>query len=142
MEATTEADNGKKKNDGRCHACGCIGPNPGYEAMSESSILEELATLAAASKWNLAADQKSISRKFVCRNWQAAMNAIQAISVVAESENVQHHPDLHLTNYREIEIVIHTHAVGGLTKYDFFLARGIDQLSFDYSPKWLKANAV
>lgn len=125
-------------SDGQCHACGCIGPNPGYSPMPEEEIAAEMATLRPM--WLLSEDKKSIYRKFTCRNWQSAMNVIQEISTRAESKEIQHHPDLHLTNYRDLEITINTHAVGGLTKYDFILARAIDTIKIDYSPKWLKEN--
>ncbi len=55
---------------------------------------------------------------------------------MAEEEG--HHPDLHLTNFREVEVCISTHAVGGLTYPDFVLAAKLDMIDADYSPKWLK----
>ncbi len=126
----------------RCHACGCLGPNPGSEAMSMDQALEEFRTLNPASQWTLASDGSHISRKFVCRNWQAAMNVLNEISAIAERKDIQHHPDLHLTNYREVEIVLSTHAANGLTTYDFSLARKIDHIKVDFSPKWLKSHPI
>ena len=81
----------------------------------------------------------SLSRKFTARNFQAAMDAINCIGAVAEREN--HHPDFHLTNYRDVEIQIHTHKVKGLTKNDFVLAGMINnEVTIEYSPKWLREN--
>jgi 4a-hydroxytetrahydrobiopterin dehydratase len=57
---------------------------------------------------------------------------------VAEREG--HHPNLHLTNYREVELEIYTHSLGGLTQNDFNLAEAVDKISVKYSPKWLKEN--
>ena len=125
-----------------CPKCACKGPNPGYVCLTDAAIEEEMATLKPSSHWVLSSDKKRISRKFVCRNWQAAMDAIKAIGDVAESEGIKHHPDLHLTNYRELEINIQTHSIQGLTNYDFLLARGIDSVDIDYSPKWLQENFV
>ena len=34
------------------------------------------------------------------------------------------HPDLHLTDYRDVRIELWTHAVGGLTENDFIVAPG------------------
>jgi 4a-hydroxytetrahydrobiopterin dehydratase len=45
---------------------------------------------------------------------------------LAEAEG--HHPDLHLTNYRDVTIELWTHAAGGLTENDFILAAKIDKL--------------
>lgn len=99
--------------------------------------------MAIKNHWVISEDGKSISRKFTCKNWQAAMNCINAISVVAESKEIQHHPDIHLTTYRVVEIVLWTHAVGGLTLYDLKLAKGIDtSVEIEYSKKWLDAQNV
>ena len=53
-----------------------------------------------------------------------------------------HHPDLHLTNYRDVELVISTHAIGGLSLFDFILAAKMDQVEVTYSPKWVRENSV
>lgn len=118
--------------------CACKGPNPGYEVLTDARIDEEFATLNPSFKWSLSEDRKLIARKFVCRDWQAAVNAIIAVGQVAE--DVKHHPDVHLTNYRDVEVVIQTHSIRGLTNFDFILARGIDAVEIDYSPKWKKDN--
>jgi pterin-4a-carbinolamine dehydratase len=77
-----------------------------------------------------------ISRKFTARNFQAAMNAVNAMGTIAERE--QHHPDFHLTSYRHVQIDIYTHSVQGLTENDFILAHLLDtEVTIDYSPKWL-----
>ena len=46
------------------------------------------------------------------------------MSVLAESEG--HHPDLHLTSWRNVEVELSTHAIGGLSLPDFVLAAKID----------------
>jgi len=81
----------------------------------------------------------SLSRKFTARNFQAAIDSINAVGAIAEREN--HHPDLHLTNYREVEIEIYTHKVNGITRNDFVLAEKINgDVAIEYSPKWLREN--
>ncbi len=82
---------------------------------------------------------KKISRSFTAKNFQSALDAINAVGAIAEREG--HHPDLHLTSYREVEIVIYTHSVGGVTLNDVTLAQMIDnEVKIVYSPKWLKEN--
>ena len=111
----------------------------------------ELASLRNPSLWNLkssngsssAADANDVvlflSRKFTARNFQTAIDSINNVGAIAELVN--HHPNLHLTNYREVEIEIYTHKVNGLTKNDFELANKIDEsVSIDFSPKWLREN--
>ena len=55
-----------------------------------------------------------------------ALDFFERIAKIAEDED--HHPDLHLTGYRNIAIELSTHAIGGLSENDFILAAKIDQL--------------
>jgi pterin-4a-carbinolamine dehydratase len=78
-------------------------------------------------------------RKFTAKHFQAALDAINAMGRIAETEN--HHPDLHLTNYRDVTVAIYTHKLGGVCENDFILAKLFDeQVPIEYSPKWLKDN--
>jgi pterin-4a-carbinolamine dehydratase len=78
----------------------------------------------------------SLYRKFTAKNFQAAMDCINAVGVIAEEQ--QHHPDLHVTNYRDVCIEIYTHRLNGITENDVVLAQSIDsRVLIDYSPKWL-----
>ena len=83
-------------------------------------------------------EQHAISRSFTARNFQCALDAINSIGAIAEREN--HHPDLHLTGYRNVEIVLYTHSLGGLSINDIELAKEIDEVKVEYSPKWLKSH--
>jgi len=85
-------------------------------------------------------DFKKLRFKFTCRNWKSSIDFINAASAIAESDSVSHHPDIHLTRYRDIEVVLHTHSAAGLTLYDFRLARELDKIVIDFSPKFLKSN--
>ena len=86
--------------------------------------------------WELSDDGKSISRNFVARNFQAALDAINAMGLIAEEQS--HHPDFHLTNYRQVAVVVATHKLGGLTENDLVLAELLDDVKINYSPKWLR----
>ena len=68
----------------------------------------------------------------------AAIEFFQRVAEVAEAEG--HHPDLALTNYRDVCITLSTHAVGGLTRPDIIMAAKLDAVPVDYSPKWLREN--
>ena len=63
---------------------------------------------------SLADDGNSISRKVNCKHFVDAMELLNRIADVAESE--QHHPDLHLTGYRKVRVELMTHAIGGLSE--------------------------
>jgi 4a-hydroxytetrahydrobiopterin dehydratase len=84
---------------------------------------------------------EKISRKFTCKNFQSALDAINDIGAIAEREG--HHPDLHITSYRNVEIELFTHSVGGLTMNDIELAKMIDsEVKINYSPKYLRENSI
>eukprot|EP00775_Hariotina_reticulata_P006205 gene6205-6441_t len=73
--------------------------------------------MAALPAWQLSHDQTSISRRFTAKNFVSAVKFFNAVCEVAEAEG--HHPDLHLTNYRDVEVVLSTHAISALSMYDF-----------------------
>ena len=83
--------------------------------------------------WRLSKDSQSIRKSWRLKDFNAAIKFIQSIARLAEKEN--HHPDLHLTNYRDLAIEISTHAIGGLSENDFILAAKIDLLPVDLKPK-------
>lgn len=64
-------------------------------------------------------------RRFTFRDFRQAMGFVDRMAEVAEAEG--HHPDF-TVHYREVEVVIWTHAVGGLSENDFILAAKIDAL--------------
>ena len=73
--------------------------------------------------WSLNEDGK-LTRKYTAKNFQCAMDSLNEIGKIAEREN--HHPDLHLTSYRDVEIILYTHSLGGLTQNDIAVAKMID----------------
>ena len=81
--------------------------------------------------WQLTEHAKSISKTFLMKDFSAAIALMKAILPIAQAED--HHPDLHLTGYRKLQIVLSTHEVGGLSTNDFILAAKIEAL-----PKALK----
>lgn len=82
--------------------------------------------LAALSGWSVTHDGKRIRKDFSVGNFLAGLEFFQRVSVIAEE--MQHHPDLHLENYKDAWIEIWTHTVNGLTENDFQLAAKIDEL--------------
>jgi 4a-hydroxytetrahydrobiopterin dehydratase len=102
----------------RCQPCeGGVEPCPLNEAKRQ--------TLELRSGWELAEGGKKISRKFKLTDFAAAMRFLNAVAEVAEQD--QHHPDLHLTAYRQVRIDLTTHSIGGLSENDFILAVKIDR---------------
>ena len=76
--------------------------------------------------WVVGQDGKSIERAFTLKNFVACVNFINKIKDIAEDE--MHHPDLHLTGYRNLKVVLYTHALGGVTENDLIVAAKINQL--------------
>ncbi|MEM9827203.1 MAG: 4a-hydroxytetrahydrobiopterin dehydratase [Planctomycetota bacterium] len=76
-------------------------------------------------QWQLAEDGKSIYRKWNTGDFVKAISAMREIAELAEAD--AHHPDLHLTGYRHLKVVLTTHAIGGLSENDFILAAKIDR---------------
>ena len=84
----------------------------------------EIAKLAPqVPAWSV--DGERLRRKFVFRNFVEAMRFVNRMADVAEAEG--HHPDFSV-HYREVEVSIWTHAIGGLSENDFILAAKIDVL--------------
>ena len=65
-------------------------------------------------------------REWRLKDFQECMALANAIAGVAEQE--QHHPDLHLTDYKRLRVELSTHAIHALSKNDFVLAAKIDAL--------------
>jgi 4a-hydroxytetrahydrobiopterin dehydratase len=84
------------------------------------------ALLPLIPEWKLSTDGKRISRSWRVRDFMTGLDFFRRIGDVAESED--HHPDLHLANYRDVTVELWTHAAGGLTENDFILAAKIDKL--------------
>ena len=82
--------------------------------------------LDALPDWKLAADGRAIRREWRVKDFATALDFFRRVGEVAEAED--HHPDLHLTSYRNVAIELSTHAIGGLSENDFILAAKIDQL--------------
>jgi 4a-hydroxytetrahydrobiopterin dehydratase len=76
--------------------------------------------------WKLSTDGKRIARSWRVLDFVTGLDFFRRIGEIAEAED--HHPDLHLTNYRDLTVELWTHAAGGLTENDFILAAKIDAL--------------
>lgn len=91
--------------------------------LSEDEIKLELTELPL---WAL--DNNSITREINATNFAAAVGIINSIAVLAGTLN--HHPDILLYGWNKLKIKLMTHDAGGLTNYDFMLAKKIDELNF------------
>ena len=113
----------------------CLPCEGGVEACTLEHSQNQLAFMP---NWHLSLDGKWIHRKLVFKNFVQAVSCVNKIAELAEAE--AHHPDLHLTGYRNLEIAISTHAIDGLSENDFILASKIDSLVAAEFPKVASAN--
>ncbi|HEX6985690.1 MAG TPA: 4a-hydroxytetrahydrobiopterin dehydratase [Planctomycetaceae bacterium] len=104
---------------GHCKPC-----EGGVEKMSIDEARRQLEQVA---DWELSADGTAIHKSWKRKNFRDAMAFLNRIADVAEAE--QHHPDVHLTGYRNVRIALTTHAIGGLSENDFILAAKIDEVT-------------
>ena len=120
-----------------CAPCKAKGGSPTELPADECA---QYLTEQLSPDWEMVNDSGAISRTFVCRNFKAALAFVVAAGEVAEEQG--HHPDLHITSYRQVQVVVYTHSIGGLCLNDFILAARLDRIPIDYSPKFLKENAT
>lgn len=76
--------------------------------------------------WSLDASAKQISKKFKFQDFKAALKFVNKVGEIAENDG--HHPDLHLTDYNQVSVVLSTHAIKGLSPNDFIVAAKINNL--------------
>jgi 4a-hydroxytetrahydrobiopterin dehydratase len=99
----------------------CVPCRKGAPALSPA---EARARLPHVPDWTLG--EGRLQRRFELADFRRALAWVNRVGMLAEEEG--HHPDIHLTGWNRVELVLWTHAVGGLHENDFVLARKIDGL--------------
>lgn len=79
--------------------------------------------LSLLKEWSLG--ENWIEKEYRFKNFLRAMSFVNAVAYLAERTG--HHPDI-IIHYNVVRLRNWTHAVGGLTEYDFELAERIDAL--------------
>ena len=82
--------------------------------------------LKKVDNWEINESKEMIFKKINFKNFKTALNFANKVGIVAENES--HHPDLSI-GYGYCLIIIHTHAIKGLSLNDFILASKIDLLN-------------
>lgn len=78
------------------------------------------------SGWMLDKDAKKISKEFKFKDFIGAINFVNNVADIAESEG--HHPDIHI-HYNKVLLELSTHAIDGLSENDFIMAAKIDAMN-------------
>jgi 4a-hydroxytetrahydrobiopterin dehydratase len=69
-------------------------------------------------------EQKKIEKDYKFKNFKEALDFVNKVGALAESEG--HHPDIYLHGFNKVRLTLSTHAIGGLSENDFILATKID----------------
>lgn len=91
------------------------------EKLSPDKISERLAELKGWSE-----EEDKLKRRYEFKNFAESLDFVNKVAVLAEAAD--HHPDIKFGwGYAEFEIT--THDRGGLTEFDFELAREINSIA-------------
>jgi 4a-hydroxytetrahydrobiopterin dehydratase len=91
-----------------------------YRQLSKDEIEKELQQVAG---W--AIEDGQLARTFTFKAYKDGVVFTSAVGYIADK--LDHHPDITLT-YGKVRVAVNTHSVGGISPYDFELARRIDRI--------------
>jgi len=94
---------------------------PYAEPLTDAEIA---AALAQLTDWTR--DGDVIRRSVKVAGFSAAAELVRSVAAAADAAN--HHPDVHVTGYRNVTFELTTHAAQALTRRDIELAAEIDRL--------------
>ena len=97
----------------------CSGNTPKLSFQEISKFLSEL------DNWSVNDEQEMIFKKFKFKNFKKAMDFANKIGELAEKE--KHHPTISVS-WGYCLVMVHTHAIEGLSVNDFILASKIDNI--------------
>jgi 4a-hydroxytetrahydrobiopterin dehydratase len=91
-----------------------------YRKLTDDEIRRAIDTVSGWSE-----DQGQITKTFEFKTYKDGVVFASAVGYVADGLN--HHPDIDI-RYGKVRVAVNTHDVGGLSPYDFELARRIEAL--------------
>ena len=100
----------------------CVPCEGGVTALSQADAKR---LLTEVDGWEFAKEGKAISRRFKFKNFKQAIAFVNKVGDIAESEG--HHPDITF-GWGYAEILLWTHAIGGLHENDFIVASKINKI--------------
>ena len=108
----------KELKNQKCQACS--GNTPKFD---EKQISDNLSKL---NSWTVNDEQKMIYKKFNFKTFKQALNFTNKVGEIADLEG--HHPDISL-GWGYSLVMLHTHAIQGLSINDFIIAAKIDEIT-------------
>jgi len=97
--------------------------------MKKLSKNETKKRLKKLQHWSLR--NGSLFRFLTLKDFKSAVELLNKILPLAEK--MSHHPDVEIKNYNEMIIKLRTHDIGGISEYDFKLAKEIEKLISNYN---------
>ena len=104
--------------EGKCEPCSGNTPKLNFEEISKY--------LSQLDEWQVNDNQEMIFKKFRFSNFNKALDFTNKVGTLSNSEG--HHPDISL-GWGYCLIMLHTHAIKGLSVNDFILASKIDLIN-------------
>eukprot|EP01130_Rhizamoeba_saxonica_P014437 TRINITY_DN630_c0_g1_i2.p1 TRINITY_DN630_c0_g1~~TRINITY_DN630_c0_g1_i2.p1 ORF type:complete len:136 (+),score=28.74 TRINITY_DN630_c0_g1_i2:62-469(+) len=71
-------------------------------------------------------DPPKLHRKWTTTNFVTALDFVNKIGEVAETQN--HHPDISIKGWNNVEVEIYTHSLNAIAENDFIIAAHINTL--------------
>ena len=99
----------------------CIPCEGGASPLAPDQLEEYLGHV---NNWKMDTTHTKISKRFAFKNFAQALDCVNTIGKIAESEN--HHPDIAF-GWGYCEVTLTTHSICGLHPNDFIVASKIDQ---------------
>ncbi|GAC1356641.1 MAG: 4a-hydroxytetrahydrobiopterin dehydratase [Vulcanimicrobiaceae bacterium] len=97
----------------------CKGGVPPLEAAPAAELLAQL-----GSGWSIV-DHHHLQKTYTFANFSEGLAYVNRVGELAEQQH--HHPDIYLA-WGEVELLIWTHKIDGLTESDFIFAAKCDAL--------------
>ena len=92
---------------------------PRLSNIGEDSLHEEIPV------WRIQREgEHYIERNFAFKDFKNAIGFVFDVAMLAEHEG--HYPEIEII-WNKVTLILHTHAVGGLSKNDFIMAAKIDR---------------
>ena len=82
--------------------------------------------LGLVAGWEMNEDHTAITKRFRFESFSEAITFLSRLAPIADEED--HHPDVHLVQYRWLIVDFSTHSIGGLSRNDFIMAAKVNEL--------------
>ena len=97
----------------------CVPCEGGMPPLPEDKVQE---LIKQVPDWSL--EEGKVIRKFQFKNFREAIDFVNNVAEIAESEN--HHPNISIYGWNKVKLTFFTHAIRGLSENDFIMAAKVN----------------